>query len=132
MSKASQNHGISATIAKIIQEMYTDLKAKIITDTEGQNFDIRRWVRQGDALSPLLFNRVLNEILKNWNNEGININGEFLSNLRFAVDVAIVAGRWDDLQTMLEELNWQSRVAGMQINKTKTKVLIIQALGNQS
>ncbi len=107
MLKVLQNHGISTTIVKIIQEMCTDLKAKIITDIEGQNFNMRRGVRQGDPLSPLLFNCALNEIVKNlnWKNKGININGEFLSNLSFADDVVIVAGRWDDLQTMMEKLN---------------------------
>ncbi len=37
--------------------------------------------------------------------------------------MVIVAGRWDDLQTKLEELNCQIRIAGMQINRTKTKIL---------
>ncbi len=34
-----------------------------------------------------------------------------------------VVGSWEDLQTMLEELNYQIRIAGMQINRTKTKIL---------
>ncbi len=40
--KALQNHRMSTAIVKIIQEMYTVLKAKIIMDIEGQNFSIER------------------------------------------------------------------------------------------
>ena len=105
--------------------MYTNLKAQISTDIEGNEFSINRGVRQGDPVSPLLFNCSLDEIFKklNWENLGININGTFLNHLKFADDVALVAGSPEDLQKMLDDLYVESKRAGLEINLSKTKVL---------
>ncbi len=125
MLKALLNHGVGTTLVKLIQEIYTDLQAKIITDIEGESFEIRRGVKQGDPMSPLLFNCALDRIFRNlkWETKGIRINGDLLNNLRFADDVVLVVGCWDNLQAMLEELSCQSRSAGMEINMSKTKIL---------
>ncbi len=47
---------------------------------------IQRGVRQGDTLSPKLFNAGLEQVFRrlNWENKGIQINGERLNHLRFA------------------------------------------------
>ncbi len=95
---------------KLIQEIYTDFEAKIITDTEGLSFEIRRGgVRHVDPISSLLFNCALDKLVRNlnWETKGIQINGALLNNLRFAENVVLVAGCWDNLQAMLEELSCQ-------------------------
>ena len=57
------------------------------TDVKGQTFEIGKGVRQGDPLSPKLFNFILEEIFRKmgWEERGsgIKINGKFLNNLRF-------------------------------------------------
>ena len=52
---------------------------------------IPRGVSQGDPISPKLFTATIQEVFKNAQLEekGINIDGEKLSNLRFADDVAV-------------------------------------------
>ncbi len=76
-------------------------------------------------MSPLLFNCALDKIFRNlnWETKGIKINRALLNNLKFADDVVLVAGCWDNLQGMLEELICQSRSARMEINMSKTKIL---------
>ena len=125
MFQALINQGVNQDLVKIIQEMYKGLKAQIILDTEGPQFEIRRGVRQGDPLSPLLFNCALDEIFKNlsWEEMGLEINGEKINNLRFADDVVLVAESAEQLQIMLDDLNTESKKAGMEINLSKTKIL---------
>ncbi len=54
--------------------MYDNLKARIRTDVT-EHFNVEKRVREGDPLSPLLFNSLLEEIFRNpkWDNKGINI-----------------------------------------------------------
>ena len=44
-------------------------------------------MRQGDPLSSTLFNIALEEIFRDSDKMGLNINDEWLNNLRFADDV---------------------------------------------
>ena len=51
-------------------------------------FPIHRGIRQGGPLSPKLFTAVTEEVFKKADiSEGVNIDGENLTNLRFADDV---------------------------------------------
>ena len=58
-----------------------------------------------------------------WENKGIWIDGEYLSNLRFADDIALFAENLHDLQKMLDELNEESKKVGLYMNFSKTNVM---------
>lgn len=45
--KALQNQGIEKEYIKLIIQMYKTLKAKVITDIEGEHFEINKRVKQG-------------------------------------------------------------------------------------
>ncbi len=45
--RALLNHALEIALAKLIEEIYTNLQAKIIADVEGESFKIRR--RLGEA-----------------------------------------------------------------------------------
>ena len=52
-------------------------------------FPIHRGVRQGDPLSPKSFTAVMEDVFKKADiSEGVNVDGENLTNLRFVDDVA--------------------------------------------
>ena len=56
---------------------------------ESEKIRIKRGVRQEDTISPKLFTATLESILfrrLNWENKGVKIDGEFISNHRFAGD----------------------------------------------
>ena len=61
----------------------------------------------------------------NWENKGVKIDGEFLSNLRFADDIFLCTETPQELQQMLQELSDESRQMGLKMNITKTKVMVV-------
>ena len=73
---------------EILKDIYTDSS---VTDMhkESEKIKIKRGVRQGDTISHKLFTATLESVFRrlNWENKGVKIDGEFLSNLRCADDI---------------------------------------------
>ena len=67
----------------------------------------------GDTISPKLFTATLESIFRRLNleNEGVNIDGKFLTNIRFAEDIFLYTETSQELQHMLQELS-DERVLG--------------------
>jgi hypothetical protein len=59
----------------------------------------------------------------NYKGRGINIHGGYISHLRFADDIVIMAGMMQDLQLMLNDLADSSVSIGLRMNLDKTKVM---------
>ncbi len=102
--------------------MYSDTSAQIRMEKKGLEFEITNGVKQGDPLSPNLFNNIIEEIFweMEWKNMGIRIDGKWLSNLRFADDVTLFAQDMETLQKMALDLVETSEKAGLKINIKKT------------
>jgi len=54
---------------------------------------------------------------------GINVDGEKLTDLRFADDVALITSTVKDMETQLNDLNKQSKKVGLKMHKGKTKYM---------
>ena len=62
----------------------------------------------------------------NWvENKGVKIDGEYISNLRFADDIFLCTDTPQELQQMLQELSDESRRMGLKMNIAKTKVMVV-------
>lgn len=123
--KALKNQGIEHKYIRILKNIYESSSAKIKLEREGNKIKIKRGVRQGDPISPKLFNAVLEEIFHqlDWEEKGLSVNGENLTHLRFADDIVVFSPTKDDLQKMLIELDRESQKAGLHMNPQKTKVM---------
>ena len=89
---------------------------------------IRRGVRQGCLLSPLLFNIYAEAMMKEAMEEveeGVRIGGHRIQAVRFADDQAMTASTADGLQNIMTKLNEVVERYKMRINKNKTKVMKI-------
>ena len=90
-----RSHGLGEEYCQLLHSIYTDQRG-ILSDTI--SFPIGRGVRQGDVLSPLLFNCALEAAIRQWKaelgEEGVAIRdgeqGDRLTNIRFADDLALV------------------------------------------
>lgn len=96
-----------------------------LQDQSTNQIQLQKGVRQGDVISPKLFTSALEDVFKllNWHGYGININGEYITHLRFADDIVIMAESMDDLGTMLRDLNTVSQQVGLNMNMGKTKIM---------
>lgn len=74
----------------------------------------------------MLFTICLAEVFKRLDREekGIRIDGEYLSNLRFADGILLVSNDDDKLQNMIEDLNRESVEIGLKMNMLKIKIML--------
>jgi hypothetical protein len=121
--------GIDGKDLQFITNLYWHQQAKIrIINTLSNNFRIRRGVRQGCILSPILFNLYAEEIMSEAledTEEGININGKVINNLRYADDTVLIAGSIEDLQKILNKVTTARENLGLNLNARKTKYMVI-------
>ena len=82
-------------------------------------------VRQGDTLSPTLFNIFINDLATNIKNLnlGIKMGDINLSILLYADDIAIIAENEKDLQTMLNCVHQWCNKWKISINATKSQIV---------
>ena len=103
--------GINETYITILEDTYTGASARVHMGSQvSEEIPILRGMRQGDPISPKLFTATTQEVLKNAQLEekGINIDGEKLSNLMFADDVALTTEDVRDMEHQLTTMNEES------------------------
>jgi len=110
---------------------YLSLLASIYCEQTGRvgkshTFPIHRGVKQGDIISPVIFNAGLEMALRRWKTtigqRGIMIDtGDLLTNIRYADDLILYATSSDDICFMLEALQNELRNVGLHLNPSKTK-----------
>ena len=113
MASATQPTG-TTTVHTPSASLYSNQAATVKTDKLSKHFHIQRGVKQGDPLSSLLFNALLEDIFETlkqrWlpRQHGIRLghtNITRLTNLRFADDVLLFATTLPQLTKMLNDLH---------------------------
>ena len=100
---------------------------------DSRSFPVQRRVRQGEPLSTLLFNLVLNEVLHEvrciWDRRGYGTaigstvpDRSRLTHVAFADDCTLVARSWLSLKRMVLELREGLRKRGLSLHPSKCQV----------
>ena len=123
---ALKNQGIEQSYIELIRNIYAKATSIIRLHKDSEKINIKKGVRQGDTMSPMLFTAVLEEVFKtlNWENTGLNINGVYLNHLRFADDITVVTNSLDDIQLKIQQLSDASAKVGLKMNLAKTKIVL--------
>ena len=124
--EALEQQKVGSTYVETLVNLYNNCISEV--QVQGENsvpFEIQKGVRQGDTLSPKIFNAGLEQVFRSlrWENKGVRVNGEKLNHLRFADDIVLISNNANELQNMLTELDTESRKLGLKINMRKTKVM---------
>lgn len=117
------DHRYSTAIRHIYRTATANVK--LSNEQYTNKFKIERGLRQGDALSPKLFVTLLQSMLNkiNWDNIGINIDGEKLNHLCFADDIVLITDNMPEAQTMMQNLCEAAERVGLEINISKTQYM---------
>ena len=122
--RALQRYDVQEKYINILKETYRGGTGQIRTETPSKKINIMKGVRQGDTLSPAMFTSAMKEIFKRINiKTGVKINGERLSNLRFADDIILFAESEEHLENLLKDLNEEGKRDELKMNKKKTKIM---------
>ena len=117
---------------RLLQRLYSNQEGTVLTDKQSDVFPIKRGTKQGDPLSSLLFNTVLQYSLENdlkrcqEKQKGIRLSDkteDCLTILRFADDVLLFSTSLERLREMLCEFKASTEVVGLGIHPDKTKIL---------
>ena len=94
-------------------------------------FPIRNGLKQGDALSPMLFNFALNYAIRRVqvNQDGLKLNGTHQL-LAYADDVNILAGSIHTVKENAEALVAATREIGLEVSADKTKYMVMSRVQN--
>ena len=123
--EAISNQKVAAEYIELLSSIYNNATSKIRLDRDSEIFRIERGVRQGDTISPKLFNAALEQVFRqlDWENAGIVVNGERLNHLRFADDIVFISSSGTEMEQMLNQLSNRSHDLGLRMNMKKTKVM---------
>ena len=96
--------------------------------SDSRKFHIGRGVKQGDVISPLLFNAGLEHAIREWKaclyDKGIHIGAPAnLTSIRYADDLMLYAKTWQELVHMLERLKAVLANIGLELNAEKTRII---------
>ena len=82
-------HGVHVTLIHTLRRLYEASRTLITVNGDRVEVPVQRGVRQGDTLSPRLFNAVLRHATDaiDWKTCGLNIDGERLAHLEYADDI---------------------------------------------
>ena len=120
------SHGIDGKLYKVIKAMYSNTKSCLkVNNLTTKWFDVRCGVRQGDNLSPTLFNYFINDlatVIKNLN-RGVLFGKEKVSILLYADDMVLLAQNEFDLQLMLNSLHKWCVQWRVNVNCSKSNIV---------
>ena len=110
--------GAPESEVEMVEAMYENITGRVVVGSGMSNeFQVNIGLRQGSALSPVLFILVMELI-----NRKISTT-DALKKIMYADDLVIVAEHGEELQGALEEWNEMFKKHGLKINLDKTEVM---------
>ena len=122
-----KKYNFNTILIQVIKHLYDKASSLVLFNSSiGDWFRTTVGVRPGFLLSSTLFNIFLERIMTDAleDHEGtVRIEGRTIINLRFADDIARLAGEEEELANLVEPLDKASTAYGMEISAEKTKLM---------
>jgi hypothetical protein len=128
--EALRQQHVPEAYVRVLARLYREQTGVVRCDCSSRRFEIRRGTKQGDPISPVLFNASLEQIMrplkdkwkkKRWGLE-VGFGHDSLTNLRFADDLLLISRSRGQVTKMLGDLVSEAGKVGLCIHPEKTKV----------
>ncbi|NXM09834.1 PO21 protein, partial [Tyrannus savana] len=114
--------GVDPHIVSLIQNMYEDIYTQIDTKT-GKSDQIKMLVgvKQGDPMSPLLFNLAIDPLLCKLEEcgKGFQQGRNTVTAMAFADDLVLLSGSWEGMETNIKILETFCELTGLRTQGEK-------------
>jgi hypothetical protein len=130
-----EKYGFGQNFIRVFEVLYTDLKANVLVNGwKSELIKISNGVKQGDALSCIIFILCIDPLLRNIE-ENKTITSAFQHDhskiFGFADDInAITSNNLIAIQGIFDEYEVLTRLCGLELNADKTETLIIKKKAN--
>jgi exonuclease III len=124
--------GAPTKLISLIRRWYRRVRAKVrVNDTESTWFETKVGVRQGDNMSPLLFNIYINGIVEKIKEGegGVQVGEERIEVLLYADDMVLLAEDEAGLNRMMEKVKEYCNEWKLEVNVGKTKAMVVSKDG---
>ena len=130
---AAASAGIPDPLVDYVRSVYGGLRTRIRANGElSEVIAVNRGVRQGDPLSPVLFNAVIDLALRHMDPEiGVKVDSERLSCLAFADDLVLLASTPQGLQKQFSGVERALCRSGLALNVGKSATLRLDVHGKR-
>ncbi len=123
------NLGIRGKCFDFLSNLYLTSKARArLLDMLSEEFPIKRGVRQGCPLSPILFNLFINDVLDGCDKYGVKIGDKKCCGGLFADDIVLIAPTAKKLQKLLRRVLHWANINEMSFGIAKCATMVIKPL----
>jgi hypothetical protein len=120
-----EKYGVGPKIRRIIQRIWDgDTMVPRQAGYYGRAFRAERGVKQGDILSPLIFNIMVDAVVKNWRHIHAPSNVEEMA-VFYADDGCLSGTDAIELQRALDTMTRDFKSLGLEMNATKTEFMVM-------
>uniref|UniRef100_A0A6Q2YV91 Protein kinase domain-containing protein n=1 Tax=Esox lucius TaxID=8010 RepID=A0A6Q2YV91_ESOLU len=124
---ALREYGVRRSLLRAIQSLYVQSESCVqVLCSKSDSFQVGVGLRQGCALSPILFVTFMDRISRcGRGGEGLQFGGLGISLLLFADDVVLMASSVCDLQHSLDRFAAECEAVGMRISTSKSEAMVL-------